>query len=386
MTSRRGRADLVTPECDAPVSEEETVVINLVTKRYLLLDGLPMSPIDPSLQKSVIAIIDSGIGADHPQIAGHVIEEVDFTGEGAEDEFGHGTVMALLALKSVFDIRREVPNEKWVELSIISLKVIGKDRQVHMLPLLAALKWLEGRKVDFVNLSLGFPGTYEKFTDLCDAIKRSNGPLFFAAAGNDGPSVTNYPASCELDSLISVGRVDEDGKPSSSSGKREIANTDIAMMVPWAKKLVDEGMEIARQGDLKKALTVFEQSIKDEPLPAAYYEVGLIFMRWKNYGAAEAAFHNAVNLQHGFPEALLHLGLSRYLQNDPKDARHFIEDALDLAPDNLSIRFNLALVLMDLKDYTGALEHLEFIEAREPNYRALKETFGEVKRRQGETR
>ena len=45
-----------------------------------------------------VAVIDTGVLSNHPMIRQSLIDFKDFTGEGAEDLSGHGTMVALIML------------------------------------------------------------------------------------------------------------------------------------------------------------------------------------------------------------------------------------------------------------------------------------------------
>ena len=362
---------------------DKAVIVDPATGHYLLLAGLGKIPVDASLRKMAIAIVDSGIAVDHPQLIGRVVKEIDFTGEGVKDEIGHGTVIALLSVASLAAARAKTSPTQWFEEPIFSLKVVTREGNIKKSAVLDALAWIEKSEIKVVNMSLGFQGPSEEFADLCATISRNKNAVFMAAAGNSGPGVTSYPAGCKIGNLVSVGLLGPDGKPDPMSGKAEIYEPGSAMMVPRAQLLFEQAMVLARNGDLAGALTKIDESIADKPLAEAYNQKGLIFFARKNYAAAETEFRKAVQLQRGYAEGLLNLGLSRYLQNDLNGARPLIEQALDLAPDDLRIRFNLSLVLMDLGDYSGALDHLQTIKDRDSNYKNLQETIQEVRRRMG---
>ena len=112
--------------------------------------GLPGRPPDPPGLEGYTgkgqrcALIDSGVLRNHPDLAGHVADEVDFTGEGPEDRFGHGTMVALTLLHRALDAE------------IVSVKAIDGSGRGRVGMLLRAMAWV-GRRADvrIVNMSLG---------------------------------------------------------------------------------------------------------------------------------------------------------------------------------------------------------------------------------------
>ncbi|MBY4616149.1 S8 family peptidase [Rhizobium redzepovicii] len=82
----------------------------------------------------------------------------------------------------------------------------------------AGLRWLCDQKVDFVNLSLGWPGLHEEWAESVDALL-STGAVVVAAIGNEwgvpgeypSRSPGNYPPVSSDPRLIRVGAFDRNG-------------------------------------------------------------------------------------------------------------------------------------------------------------------------------
>jgi subtilisin family serine protease len=122
------------------------------------------------------ALIDSGILRNHPDLAGHVVDEIDFTGEGPEDKFGHGTMVAL-------DLIHKAPDAK-----IVSVKAIDASGRGHVGRLLRAMAWVRKRAdVTIVNMSLGiFRPQCTGHCSVCQAAGRmvDAGKIVLVAVGN----------------------------------------------------------------------------------------------------------------------------------------------------------------------------------------------------------
>lgn len=74
----------------------------------------------------VVASIDSGILLDHPMLSTQIVASSDYTGEGPQDDVGHGTLTAILSMLSQpFDVK------------IVNIKVIGRSGR--------------GRREDLIN-------------------------------------------------------------------------------------------------------------------------------------------------------------------------------------------------------------------------------------------
>ena len=98
-----------------------------------------------------VAIIDSGIEADHPAVSGRVREQVVVelhdgdpvvVDDGSGDLFGHGTACGGL----ITDLAPDV--------ELVSVRVLGSDLKGRGAAFLGGLEWAIEREVDVVNLSL----------------------------------------------------------------------------------------------------------------------------------------------------------------------------------------------------------------------------------------
>jgi subtilisin len=95
-----------------------------------------------------VAIVDSGVQADHPWVGGRLIASYDVISERSVKQgkphyvFGHGTACA-------GQIRRFAP-----EADLISVKVLGGDLKANSQSLLTALRWLTTQDIHLINLSL----------------------------------------------------------------------------------------------------------------------------------------------------------------------------------------------------------------------------------------
>lgn len=153
-----------------------------VTRRYLV-GADPERPITPNFSASVgcgdravtVAVMDTGLLADHPWIARTQVHAVDFTGEGPQDLNGHGT---LVALRLLIDAPATC---------LINVKVLGADASGPREQVRAGLEWLAGGHATVANLSLGvWTKGCEGDCDLCSAAEAAAavGVHLVVAAGN----------------------------------------------------------------------------------------------------------------------------------------------------------------------------------------------------------
>lgn len=158
-----------------------------------------------------VAVVDSGVDASHPELAGRVVVQGDYTGttgSGAIDDVGHGTAVAGIVAGAQGGMAPQA--------SLWALKV-GTAAGVALSSSLAALNDLFARRHDFggldaINLSWGSRGPYPAD---CDAVTPFNlvlGNLFaagipvFVASGNNGDGNGIGAPACHS-KVIAVGAV-----------------------------------------------------------------------------------------------------------------------------------------------------------------------------------
>jgi Subtilase family len=93
-----------------------------------------------------IAVIDSGVHADHPHVGGvSASVHITATGWGNDplDRLGHGTAVAAA-------IREKAP-----QAELFSVKVFDRRLAANMNAILRALAWCREERMDLINLSLG---------------------------------------------------------------------------------------------------------------------------------------------------------------------------------------------------------------------------------------
>ncbi len=229
MQEKRGKGFLMGGPAGTGASGPQEGDIRLRDERgnWHVVQGIPLYPPPYTDRSTTIAVIDSGILADHPQIRGLIAEQEDFTGEGPEDRIGHGTIVAILALQA----RSAAPPEfqNLPSPRILVAKVAGADGTVDKHAVISAIDWAASRGAGVVNLSLGFIEGTDDYSDLCSAIAKHPEVLFVAAAGNYGPDVRVYPAACAQGgaaNIISVGTTND------WSGKGDIQAPGTVILKP----------------------------------------------------------------------------------------------------------------------------------------------------------
>jgi thermitase len=162
-----------------------------------------------------VAVVDTGVDATHPDLAGRVLPGWDFVGDDpdASDLHGHGTHLAgtIAATKNNgVGIAGVAPASR-----ILPLRVLDANGAGLISNAVKAYDIASERDVSIVNLSLGgdAPSETER-----QAIASHPGTLFVVAAGNNGRNVdaaggAKYPCSYTLPNIVCVGASGHDDKP-----------------------------------------------------------------------------------------------------------------------------------------------------------------------------
>lgn len=168
-----------------------------------------------------IAILDTGIDATHPDVAGRIAASQNFTPtEDAGDHYGHGTHVASIAAgngaASGGKYKGVAP-----EATLLSGKVLDDNGSGEFSGIIAGMEWATAQGADVVNLSLGSREPSDGTDDLSQAVNRlsrDTGTLFVVAAGNcfaPQPSTVTSPAAA--DDALAVGNLLRDGSVSDRS-------------------------------------------------------------------------------------------------------------------------------------------------------------------------
>lgn len=174
----------------------------------------PLLPIEPENEQDcdavVVALIDTGVDITHPDISDHLwsdddggngwnfIEDTASVFDSAHPEYdSHGTHVAGI-------IAANAP-----EAELMILKAFGREG-AYTSDIIRAIQFAEENGASIVNCSFG---SSEYNPALAEAIAASD-MLFIAAAGNhrnDLQVAPVYPACFDLDNILCVASVNEDG-------------------------------------------------------------------------------------------------------------------------------------------------------------------------------
>ncbi|MFF4510477.1 S8 family peptidase [Streptomyces mirabilis] len=168
-----------------------------------------------------VAVLDTGVDATHPDLAGRVSEQKNFShAADAVDHFGHGThVAATIGGAGVGNGAKGVAPGA----NLISGKVLDDYGNGYLSDIIAGIDWAVAEHADIVNMSLGTSDPDDGTGPLSIAVDRAtadHGTLFVVAAGNSGPNTVGSPGSAK--DALTVGALNRDGALAgfSSTGPR----------------------------------------------------------------------------------------------------------------------------------------------------------------------
>ena len=173
----------------------------------------------------VVAVIDTGVDYNHPDIRSHIwINEDEIPNNGIDDDNngyiddyygydfvnddgdpmddnGHGTAVAgiISAVTNNGIGIAGISNAK-----IMVLKVLDKSGEGYQSNLAFAIEYAVKNGADIISMSFGGKEYIEALKVACDYAWQ-NGLLLIASSGNDGIGKINYPASFE--SVVAVGSI-----------------------------------------------------------------------------------------------------------------------------------------------------------------------------------
>ncbi|HYI23600.1 MAG TPA: S8 family serine peptidase [Candidatus Limnocylindrales bacterium] len=152
-------------------------------------------------RETIIAIIDTGVDENQPDLRGRVLRGWDFHNNDARprDDNGHGTAVAGVAAAAGND-RVGIAGMCW-RCRIMPVKVLNSNGSGSHSNIAAGIIWAADHGADVINLSLAAQYRTSVMSDAV-AHARRRGAVVVAAAGNEGSKRKFYPAA--LPGVISV--------------------------------------------------------------------------------------------------------------------------------------------------------------------------------------
>jgi thermitase len=140
-----------------------------------------------------IAILDTGVDLDHPDLAGKIVSNINFSGSNTTDDvYGHGTHVAGIAA-AITNNGIGVAGLGY-NSAIMNVKVLADNGAGTHSQIAAGIIWAADNGAQIINLSLGSGASSQTLEDAVN-YAWSKGVVVVAAAGNNGNSIKMYPAA-----------------------------------------------------------------------------------------------------------------------------------------------------------------------------------------------
>ncbi|MBM7855196.1 subtilisin [Desulfohalotomaculum tongense] len=245
-------------------------------------------------KKIKVAVIDSGVDLDHPDLRGNIKGGVNILepAEKPDDDNGHGTHVAgtIAAEDNNKGVIGAAPT-----VNLYAVKVLDRSGEGSLVDIIKGLEWCINNGMQVVNLSVG---TDTDKLSLRKAVQKAaeRGVILVAAAGNDGTNNSvDYPGA--YPEVIAVGAIDKRGRISSFSSRgpevtvvapgSEVYSTFIhqsyqrqsgtSMAAPHVTGLISLMLELNPRLKLPQVMQVFKNTCRRLPgLSAEEQGYGLI--------------------------------------------------------------------------------------------------------------
>jgi subtilisin family serine protease len=171
-----------------------------------------------------VAVLDTGIDTSHPDLAGAVVAEANFTtSDTTGDRHGHGTHLAGIVTGS-----GTASDGTYVGVApgvdLLNGKVLNDFGFGLESGIIAGMEWAVQQGADIVNMSLGASPTdgADPMSMALNQLSAAHDALFVVAAGNSGPGSQTVVTPAVAEAALAVGNVSkgEDLHPVSSRGPR----------------------------------------------------------------------------------------------------------------------------------------------------------------------
>lgn len=155
-----------------------------------------------------IAILDTGIDADHPDFGDRVVDRVDYTGDGVGDRQGHGTHVAGIAAgdgtESGGDYVGIAPGADLMEVKVLDDAGSGAISDI-----VEGVDYAIDNDADIISMSLG--GPVQPDDPLVDAVEDAvdQGVTVVVSAGNAGTNLRTISSPGNAEEAITVGATEE---------------------------------------------------------------------------------------------------------------------------------------------------------------------------------
>jgi len=177
--------------------------------------------IEEGNENVIVAVIDTGCSYTHEDLKDNIWTDenfnhgYDFANNDSDpnDDNGHGThcsgtIGAMHNGIGIVGVNKKV--------SIMCLKFLDSNGSGSSINAIKSIEWAIDHGAKILSNSWGGGGFSQSLYDMIKYAK-NKGVLFVAAAGNDGSETPMYPASYDLDNIISVAASDSNDQKASFS-------------------------------------------------------------------------------------------------------------------------------------------------------------------------
>lgn len=175
------------------------------TKAWAITTGKPIT----------VAILDTGIDVNHPDLTGKVPFEISLNALDQTDQIGHGTQVAGIIAANTNNYKG-IAGIAW-NAKILPIRITNEEGEASVSNVISALENAYNNGAKIIQISLG-TNKYSKFLE--DAVNQAQdrGMLIVSTAGNSGINEVRYPAA--FNGVIGVGAVNSENKiePYSTTG------------------------------------------------------------------------------------------------------------------------------------------------------------------------
>jgi subtilisin family serine protease len=176
--------------------------------------GIPEVWVQTMGEDVKIAVLDTGIDLNHPDLASAIIESADFTGDGVEDLNGHGTHCAgiIAARKNNIGFIGVAPKSELIIGKVLSNQGRGSYEWI-----VKGINWAVEKGAEIISMSLGGSASNNSQYKAIN-MALAKGKFIICAAGNEGSLYQNsigYPG--RYGGVITVASHDQNGNRSGFS-------------------------------------------------------------------------------------------------------------------------------------------------------------------------
>ena len=229
-----------------------------------------------------VAILDTGIDRQHPDLKNRIAAYRNFTRFKSEDTVGHGTHCAGIICGGGKVYRGVAPG-----VELFCGKVID-EQGGESDDVVAGMSWAASQGAKIISLSLGGPGNpADLMCRECDALAK-DGVTVVIAAGNEGPAAETIGSPGCAVSAITVGSVDKNGQLAFYSSRGPVRMGRKRIHKP---DLLAPGGGVVTEGKAKCPYTTGIVSAKSAKMPTDACDRGKGYTRMS--GTSMAAPHIA---------------------------------------------------------------------------------------------